>query len=459
MSLVVIPTGKDFTKRRWTFKRESRAEFLSKYYLERINNLANKIQSIRGMNDIVPEQIHYWHYLETMIKEIFSSYGYQEMRFPVLEKTELFKRTIGEVTDIVGKEMYTFNDRDGDSVTLRPEGTAGCVRAAIEHGLLYNQVQRFWYCGPMFRHERPQLGRYRQFHHIGAEAYGLLGPDIDAELILMTANIWRQLNLHNKLILQLNSLGTNAARASYRDAFVAYCNKNLDKLDEDSQRRLNTNPLRILDSKNPDLKELIQNAPQLKDYLDEESKNHFAGLCALLDKANIKYQINPYLVRGLDYYGRTVFEWVTDQLGAQGTVCAGGRYDGLVEQLGDRATPAVGFAIGLERVIALLEMDQNPAIVEKCADIYLLVVGDKAQQHGILVAEQIRNALPQLMVITHCGGGAMKNQFKKADKSGAKYAIILGDDEIEKNMLTLKNLRVEEPQQLLSLADIVEKLK
>ena len=388
-----------------------------------------------------------------IIRELVTRYGYQEIRFPVLEKTELFKRTIGEVTDIVGKEMYTFIDRDGESVTLRPEGTACCVRAAIEHGLLYNQVQRLWYSGPMFRHERPQLGRYRQFHHIGVEAFGLLGPDIDAELILMTANLWRQLNLQNNLVLQINSLGTAAARATYREAFVAYCVKHLDQLDEDSRRRLDTNPLRILDSKNPALKELISNAPRLTEYLDEESKIHFAGLRAILDAANIKYEINPHLVRGLDYYGRTVFEWITDQLGAQGTICAGGRYDTLVEQLGDKSTPAVGFALGLERVIALMQMVNDPGIVEKTVDVYLLVVGDNAQQQGVIIADKIRKALPNLAVLTHCGGGSMKNQFKRADKSGAKYAIILGDDEIEKNMLTLKNLRVEEPQQLLSLSD------
>lgn len=433
--------------------------FIEIFLTQKDNTLANKIQSIRGMNDILPAQVHYWQYIEAIVRELVTRYGYQEIRFPVLEKTELFKRTIGEVTDIVGKEMYTFIDRDSESVTLRPEGTACCVRAAIEHGLLYNQVQRLWYSGPMFRHERPQLGRYRQFHHIGVEAFGLSGPDIDAELILMTANLWRQLNLQNHLILQINSLGTAAARASYREAFVAYCVKHLDQLDEDSRRRLDTNPLRILDSKNPDLKKLIMNAPRLNEYLDEESKIHFAELRSLLDAAEIKYEINPHLVRGLDYYGRTVFEWITDKLGAQGTVCAGGRYDTLVEQLGDKSTPAVGFAMGLERVIALLQMANDPGIVEYTIDVYLLVAGEKAQQQGIIIADQIRKALPNLSLITHCGGGSMKNQFKRADKSGAKYAIILGDDEIEKNMLTLKNLRVEETQQLLSLSDLVERLK
>jgi histidyl-tRNA synthetase len=421
--------------------------------------LANKIQSIRGMNDILPTDIHYWQYIEKIIQELVTSYGYQEIRFPVLEKTELFKRTIGEVTDIVGKEMYTFNDRDGDSVTLRPEGTACCVRAAIEHGLLYNQVQRLWYSGAMFRHERPQLGRYRQFYQVGVEVFGLNGPDIDAELILMTAHLWRKLNIQNKVVLQLNSLGTLAARLAYREIFVEYCKKYIDKLDDDSKKKLTANPLRILDSKNPEMKELIDKAPRLDEYLDEESKNHFVGLRSLLDSAGIKYQINPHLVRGLDYYGRTVFEWVTDQLGAQGTICAGGRYDSLVEQLGDKATPAVGFAIGLERVITLLKMAEETVVEESTVDVYLLVVGDKAQQHGVFIADQIRQALPKLRMLTHCGGGGMKNQFKRADKSSAKYAIILGDDEIEKNMLTLKNLRVEEPQQLLSLSDLVERLK
>jgi histidyl-tRNA synthetase len=421
--------------------------------------LANKIQSIRGMNDILPTEIHYWQYIEKIIQKLVASYGYQEIRFAVLEKTELFKRTIGEVTDIVGKEMYTFNDRDGESVTLRPEGTACCVRAAIEHGLLYNQVQRLWYSGVMFRHERPQLGRYRQFNQVGVEVFGLIGPDIDAELILMTAHLWRKLNIQNKVVLQLNSLGTLTARLAYREIFVEYCKKNIDILDDDSKRKLIANPLRILDSKNPEMREFIDKAPRLDEYLDEESKIHFAGLRSLLDGAGIKYQINPHLVRGLDYYGRTVFEWVTDQLGAQGTICAGGRFDSLVEQLGDRATPAVGLAIGLERVITLLKMAEETAVEENIVDVYFLVVGDKAQQQGIIIADQIRQALPNLRMLTHCGGGGMKNQFKRADKSGAKYAIILGDDEIEKNMLTLKNLRVEEPQQLLSLSDLVERLK
>ncbi len=421
--------------------------------------MANKIQSIRGMNDILPAEIHYWQYVEAIVREIVTNYGYEEIRFAILEKTELFKRTIGEVTDIVGKEMYTFNDRDGDSVTLRPEGTACCVRAAIEHSLLYNQVQRLWYIGPMFRHERPQLGRYRQFYQVGVEAFGLTGPDIDAELILMTAALWRKLNIHNKVVLQLNSLGTLSARQAYREIFVDYCNKNINNLDEDSKRKLIANPLRILDSKNPSMRNFIDNAPRLDEHLDEESKIHFAGLRDLLDRAGIKYEINPHLVRGLDYYGRTVFEWVTDKLGAQGTICAGGRYDTLVEQLGDKATPAVGFAMGLERIIALLKMSEDNVIPENNVDVYLLVVGDKAQQQGIIIADQIRKALPKLRILTHCGGGGMKNQFKRADKSGAKYAIIIGDDEIEKNMVTFKNLRVEEPQQLLSFSDIVEKFK
>ncbi len=421
--------------------------------------MANKIQSIRGMNDILPDEIHFWQYVEKIIQEVISSYGYQEIRFPILEKTELFKRTIGEVTDIVGKEMFTFIDRNGDSLTLRPEGTACCVRAAIEHGLLYNQVQKLWYRGPMYRHERPALGRYRQFYQVGVEAFGLSGPDIDAELILMTANIWQKLNIQNKVVLQINSLGTLAARSAYREIFVDYCTKHFDQLDEDSQRRLTSNPLRILDSKNPDMKQLIDNAPRLDEYLDEESKMHFTGLRSYLDAAGVKYQINPHLVRGLDYYSKTVFEWVTDQLGAQGTICAGGRFDTLVEQLGERPTPAIGFAMGLERIITLVQAEPDNLISPNKADVYFLVVGDKAQQQGLLTAEKIRQAIPGLCVMTHCGGGGMKNQFKKADKSGAEYAVILGDDELEKNMLTLKNLRVEEPQQLLSLADLIGKLK
>jgi histidyl-tRNA synthetase len=307
------------------------------------------------MNDILPEASSAWQHLESVLREVVHAYGYSEMRLPLLEKTELFKRSIGEVTDIVEKEMYTFEDRNGDSLTLRPEGTAGCVRACMEHGLLHNQVQRFWYGGPMFRHERPQKGRYRQFHQIGVESFGMAGPDIDAEMIFMTTRMWQRLGLEH-VVLQINSLGTPAARSSYRTALVEYLGGRFDELDEDSKRRLESNPLRILDSKNPALQAVVDEAPLLPDYLDEESRQHFAGLLALLDAAEIAYEVNPRLVRGLDYYSRTVFEWVTDQLGAQGTICAGGRYDGLVEYLGGRPTPAFGFAIGMERLLALLQV-------------------------------------------------------------------------------------------------------
>ncbi|MGE4417599.1 MAG: histidine--tRNA ligase, partial [Marinobacterium sp.] len=357
------------------------------------------------MNDILPDQTPVWQYLESTVKNVLGSYGYAEIRMPVVEQTDLFKRSIGEVTDIVEKEMYTFEDRNGESLTLRPEGTACCVRAGEEHGLLYNQTQRLWYQGPMFRYEKPQKGRYRQFHQVGVEAFGMAGPDIDAEIILMSAALWRQLGLDQSVTLQLNSLGSNEARARYRDALVEYLSRHSEQLDEDSLRRLESNPLRILDSKDEGTRKLLEQAPVLTDYLDQESAADFEQLCAILDAAGVQYEVNPYLVRGLDYYCKTVFEWVTDQLGAQGTVCAGGRYDGLVKQLGGKPTPAVGFAMGVERLILLLEtLALVPDHVRQTFDLYLAAEHKGLQADLILLAEQLRECLPGLRIRTHCSG-------------------------------------------------------
>jgi histidyl-tRNA synthetase len=409
------------------------------------------------MNDLLPTQAPRWQTIEAMLRTILESYGYQEIRMPIVEKTELFCRSIGEVTDIVEKEMYTFADRNGDSLSLRPEGTACCVRAGIEHGLFYNQIQRLWYMGPMFRHERPQKGRLRQFHQIGAEVYGLAGADIDAELILMLARFWKLLGLQD-INLQINSLGSANARAIYREHLVAYFSAQPHLLDEDSKRRLQTNPLRILDSKNPDLQGLIQGAPQLIDHLDAESQAHFAELRAILDAAGLSYTVNPRLVRGLDYYNRTVFEWVTQSLGAQGTVCAGGRYDSLVEQIGGQSTPAIGFALGLERLVALLEQQATP-VRDTAPHAYFILAGNEALvRQGLLCAEQLRDALPQLRILTHCGGGSFKNQFKRADKSGARFALILGEEEWVNQQITLKSLRQTEAQQTFSVAGLIEYL-
>jgi histidyl-tRNA synthetase len=393
------------------------------------------------MNDILPDVTPYWQAVEKTLKDVLAGYGYQEIRFPIVEKTELFCRSIGEVTDIVEKEMYTFADRNGDNLTLRPEGTAGCVRAAMENGLL-NQTQRLWYMGPMFRHERPQKGRYRQFHQIGVEAYGFSGPDIDAEMILMTARLWKRLGLTG-VTLQINSLGSTQARLAYRDTLVGYYEAHKDELDEDSQRRLYSNPLRILDSKNPAMQALNDAAPKLLEHLDEESKADFAALCATLDNAGISYEINPRLVRGLDYYGKTVFEWVTSHLGSQGTVCAGGRYDGLVAQLGGKAATAIGFAIGLERLIALLEATEALPEISG-VDVYLVAVGEAAAKQSLLLAEQLRDQIPGIKLITHCGGGSFKNQFKRADRSGARWTLILGEDEIAKQVIGVKAMATGE---------------
>lgn len=418
-----------------------------------------KIQAIRGMNDLLPSDSPYWQYVEATLADILQSYGYQEIRFPILESTDLFKRSIGEVTDIVEKEMYTFDDRNGDSVTLRPEGTASCVRACEEHGLLYNQTQRLWYMGPMFRYERPQKGRYRQFHQCGVEAFGMDGPDIDAEILLLSARILRELGVAESVTLQLNSLGNAESRAAYKTALVAYLDGHYDQLDADSQRRLTTNPLRILDSKEASTQALLDNAPVLLDYLDEESRAHFAQLKRLLDAGGVTYQVNPRLVRGLDYYGKTAFEWVTDKLGAQSTVCAGGRYDGLVEQLGGKPTPAVGFGIGLERLVLLLQaLEQMPEGLTQQADVYLVALGD-VQAEALQLAESIRDQLPYIRIINHCGGGSLKSQMKKADKSAADIAIILGEDEVKSGKFAVKYLRYEQPQEFLTQTEIIKLLQ
>jgi histidyl-tRNA synthetase len=416
--------------------------------------VANPIQAIRGMNDILPSETRLWQHVESLLREILHGYGYREIRLPIVEKTELFKRTIGEATDIVEKEMYTFTDRNNENLTLRPEGTAGCVRAGIEHGLLYNQIQRLWYLGPYFRHERPQKGRYRQFHQCGAEVFGIATPDIDAELILLSARIFEKLGLKSYLTLQINSLGSVAAREEYRKTLVAYLTKHQAQLDEDSQRRLTTNPLRILDSKNPDLATLIAQAPKLIDHLDAESQQHFTQLQAFLTSAGLPFTINPCLVRGLDYYTKTVFEWVTNELGAQGTVCAGGRYDGLVEQLGGKATPALGFAIGMERLTLMLQ--QNQQDTNEHADIYVLTDSDNTFQKGLQIAAKLRDEFPRLCVLQHCGGGTLKNQFKKADKSGARYAVIIGEQEFATQNAAIKFLRENIQQETVSWNDIVE---
>jgi histidyl-tRNA synthetase len=423
-----------------------------------INSMSEKIQAIRGMHDILPEQTPRWQHVEAILRRVMGAYGFREIRLPIVEKTELFKRSIGEVTDIVEKEMYTFDDRNGDSLTLRPEGTAGCLRACLEHGLLHNQTQRLWYMGQMFRHERPQKGRYRQFHQLGVEAYGMPGPDIDAELILLCRRLWRELGIDDKLELQINTLGTTEERIAYRAKLVEYFRGHVDRLDEDSRRRLETNPLRILDSKNPDLKPIIDAAPVLADELDPASREHFASLRERLDSAGVTYVVNPRLVRGLDYYSRTVFEWVTDALGAQGTVCAGGRYDGLVEQLGGKDSTAVGFALGMERLIDLLEAPERFDAVA-APHAYLIAVGELAEIKTASVAERLRDALPELRLQVNCGGGSFKSQFKRADKSGAAVALILGDDEARDQTLSVKTLRHDEGQRTLTESETIALLK
>ena len=415
--------------------------------------MAKLIKSIRGMHDVLPDDSFRWQAFETVIRQLMTGYGYKEIRMPLVESTDLFCRSIGEVTDIVEKEMYTFEDRNGDKLTLRPEGTASCVRAGIQHGLLHNQIQRLWYSGPMFRHERPQKGRYRQFHQFGAEVYGIDTPDIDAELILIGARLWQQLGLTG-VRLELNTLGSNQARIEYKQVLVDYLKQHQELLDEDSLRRLETNPLRVLDSKNPAMKEMLDNAPALIDHLDDESRQQFDKLKASLDAVGVKYTINPRLVRGLDYYCKTVFEWVTDELGAQGTICAGGRYDGLVEQLGGKATPAIGFALGMERILSLLESQQQqqpPGI-----DVYLVMLGEASELKGLQLAEEIRQQQPDVKMIAHCGGGSLKSQMKKADRSGASIALILAEDELNTAQVTVKYLREKKEQASVSFDELAE---
>ena len=414
--------------------------------------MSRRIQSIRGMHDVLPPASDALHNLESVLQAVLQQFGYQEVRLPVLEQTELFRRSLGEVTDIVEKEMYTFEDRNGDSLTLRPEGTAGCVRAGLQHGFLYGQPLRLWYGGPFFRHERPQKGRYRQFHQIGAETFGLAGPDIDAELMIMCQRMWQSLNLPSMPVLEVNSLGTPLARKQYRDALVAYLEQHESELGDQERQRLHTNPMRILDSKNPELQDLICGAPGLQEYLDPESAEHFEGLQALLGAAGVEYHINPHLVRGLDYYSKTVFEWVVPGLGAQATVCAGGRYDGLVEQLGGKPCPAAGFAMGLERLLSLLDGSQSR---EAGIDVYMVLIGEQASAAGLRFANKLRDGLPSLSVVVNCGGGSMKAQMKRADKSNARLAIILAEDELSSHTAGVKFLREQRDQETVSQEHLV----
>ena len=408
--------------------------------------MALMVQAIRGMNDLLPEDTSVWQQVEKVLRQTMSSYGYSEVRMPIVEKTNLFCRAIGEVTDVVEKEMYSFEDRSGDHLSLRPEGTAGCVRAVLEHNLAYNQEQRLWYMGPMFRHERPQKGRYRQFHQMGVEVFGLNGPDIDAELIALTYSIWKKFGIENELELQLNSLGSAQERAAYREDLVKFLEAHFDDLDEDSKRRTHTNPLRVLDTKDEKVIEILKDAPKLSNYFGEETKNHFDRLQKFLDKLGIKYVLNDRLVRGLDYCNLTVFEWVTTALGAQGTVCGGGRYDALVEQLGGSPTKAVGFGLGMERLILLLttlgKIAPKPNV-----DVYVVGAGDEVELHMLEVSNFLRTELPQARIMTHCGGGNFKKQFKKADKVQAKVAVIIGEAEIANKSVTIKDMNNQDAQQ------------
>ncbi len=408
------------------------------------------------MNDCLPTQSPLWQKLENTVKNVISAYGYNEVRMPIVEETNLFSRAVGEETDVVSKEMYTFDDRNGDSLTLRPEGTAGCVRSCIQNSLINRDEQRLWYMGPMFRHERPQKGRYRQFHQCGVEVFGLNGPDVDAELIMMTARLWRELGIDKHVRLELSSIGSQEDRADYRTALVAFLEQHIDVLDEDCKRRMHTNPLRVLDTKNPDIQAILGDAPRLSEYLGEESKAHFAGLCELLDAAGIEYTVNERLVRGLDYYNRTVFEWITESLGAQGTVCGGGRYDGLVEQLGGKPTPAVGFAMGLERLVLMLETLELTD-VRRSVDVYVVTAGEGTMMAGMKLAEQLREAISGVRVMNHFGGGNFKKQFKRADKVGAVVALVLGENEVADNTVVLKDL-VGGEQETYSQAEVAEKI-
>jgi len=408
--------------------------------------VVDKIQAIRGMNDVLPDKSNVWRQIEQVFIACLQSYGYQEIRFPLVENTQLFKRTIGEVTDIVEKEMYTFNDLNGDSISLRPEGTAGCLRACLEHGLLYNQQQKLWYMGPMFRHERPQKGRYRQFTQFGVESFGIAGPSADLELISICYRLWNQLGFADSVKLQINTLGELTERQHYKTVLVDYLRTNYQLLDEDSKRRLDKSPLRILDSKNPELQELIAKAPKLIDLLGEKSRHHFQTFSDGLQVLGIPYTINPVLVRGLDYYGHTVFEWVTDHLGSQATICAGGRYDLLVEQLGGSAMPAVGFALGMERIILLMDTLGLVKTDTSEQSIFIIAVNEPALLRALLIAESIRTSCPKIQVITNTAGGSFKSQFKKADKSGARLALIFGEDEIANQQISVKDLRNETEQ-------------
>ena len=412
------------------------------------------LQAVRGMNDCLPSETNVWQMVESVLCRVASNYGFAEIRMPIVESTALFKRSIGEVTDIVEKEMYTFDDRNGDSLTLRPEGTASCIRAANQHGLLYNQEQRLWYMGPMFRHERPQKGRYRQFHQFGLEAFGIETSDIDAEIILLTSRLWRELGINEFVTLELNSLGSNEERANYREALVIYLTEREALLDEDAKRRMHTNPLRVLDSKNPQVQDALADAPKLSDYFGEETQQHFDGLCARLDAAGVNYVLNERLVRGLDYYNRTVFEWVTTSLGAQGTICAGGRYDGLVEQLGGKATPGFGFALGIERLVLMLTELDKVTNIRPQVDAYVVILGEDAQIRANALAKQWRDQVPNIRLQCHCGGGNMKKQLKRADKSGAQIALILGDDEIAQQSVMIKYLRGQQEQQNVAFEKI-----
>jgi len=415
------------------------------------------IQAIRGMKDILPKEVVWWHKIEALLRGVLAQYGYEEIRFPMLEQTQLFKRAIGEVTDIVEKEMYTFLDRNGDSLSLRPEGTAPCVRAAIENGLLYNQTQKLWYYGPMFRHERPQKGRYRQFYQLGVEAFGDADPVIDAEQVVMTQRLWESCGIAPKVTLQINSLGTAQTRKEYKTALVDYLQAYKHSLDEDSQRRLLSNPLRILDSKNPDVQQIVKNAPKLLDYLSVQEKEHFESFKGHLSDCGVAYEINPALVRGLDYYCHTVYEWVTDALGAQGTVCAGGRYDGLVELLGGKPTPSVGFAIGLERLIALMQANEQE--VDTKLDAYLILLGDKPQSQALQLAERLRQQAKDMTLLMGTKANP-KTQFKKADSSGARFALIIGEEELEKQQVAIKFLRENKQQYTINISDFkIEDLK
>ncbi|MGK2888937.1 MAG: histidine--tRNA ligase [Candidatus Malihini olakiniferum] len=419
--------------------------------------MAKNIQAIRGMNDYLPAETALWQRIEDSLKKVFRSYGYSEIRLPIVERTSLFKRAIGEVTDLVEKEMYTFEDHNGDSLSLRPEGTAGCVRAGIEHGILYNQEQRLWYMGPMFRHERPQKGRYRQFHQLGCEVFGLQGPNIDAELILLSARWWRELGISEHVALELNSIGSLEARACYREALIAFLEQHKDQLDENCLRRMYTNPLRVLDSKNAQVHTLLNDAPVLTDYLDDESRQHFEQLGELLTQAGIPFTVNPRLVRGLDYYNRTVFEWVTTSLGSQGTVCAGGRYDGMVEQLCEHATPAVGFAMGLERLMLLVQSFNPDFTTLPGVDVYLISSGVGTQSAAMQLAETLRDALPELKLMTNYGDGNFKKQFARADKWGARIALVLGENEVASGQVVVKNLSSGE-QDTLAQVNVAARL-